>query len=71
MTDDGGGGTRRGFLDQERLELAATIVMSIAVVLTAWSAFQAGKWSGVQSIRFAEAGAARTESARLDALAVS
>jgi hypothetical protein len=68
MTDDGGGGTKRGFLDPERLELVATIVMSIAVVLTAWSAFQAGKWSGVQSVTFAEAGAARTESVRLDTL---
>ena len=69
MTDDGSGDTRRRFLDPDRLELAATIVLSIAVVLTAWSAFQAGKWSGVQSIKFAEAGAARTESVRLDTLA--
>ena len=69
MTNDGGGGTKLGFWDKERLELAATIVLSFAVVLTAWSAFEAGKWGGVQSIKFAEAGAARTESVRLDTLA--
>ena len=44
------------------LELAATILMAIAVVLTAWTAFQSAKWSGTQAIHFSEAGAARTES---------
>jgi len=53
----------------ERLELAATIVLSFAVVLTAWSAFEAAKWGGVQATRFSEAAAARTESVRLDTLA--
>jgi hypothetical protein len=47
-----------------RLELVATIVMAIAAVLTAWSAFQSSKWRGVQSIAFAEASAARIESTR-------
>ena len=28
------------------LELAATILMAIAAVLTAWTAFQSSKWSG-------------------------
>ncbi len=44
------------------LELAATILMAIAAVLTAWTAFQSAKWSGVQAINFSDAGAARTES---------
>lgn len=44
------------------LELAATILMAIAAVLTAWTAFESSKWSGVQAIEFSEAGAARTES---------
>ena len=60
---------RAGKVRSERLELAVTIVLSFAVVLTAWSAFEAAKWGGVQAIRFSEAGAARTESVRLDALA--
>ena len=44
------------------LELAAIIVMAFAAVLTAWTAFQSAKWSGVQAQHFSEAGAARTES---------
>jgi len=54
------------FGSSDRIELIATIVLAIATVLTAWSAFQSAKWSGHQSINFAEAGAARTESTRAD-----
>jgi hypothetical protein len=50
----------------DRIELVATIVLAIATVLTAWSAFQSAKWSGHQAIAFAQAGAARTESTRAD-----
>lgn len=50
----------------DRIELIATIVLAVATILTAWSAFQAGKWSGHQAINFSEAGAARTESTRAD-----
>ena len=50
----------------DRIELIATIVLAIATILTAWSAFQAGKWGGTQAINFSEAGAARTESTRAD-----
>lgn len=50
----------------DRLEQIASIVLAVAVVLTAWAAFEAGKWSGQQSIKFSEAGAARTESTRHD-----
>ena len=50
----------------DRIELVATIVLAIATILTAWSAFQAGKWGGTQAINFSEAGAARTESTRAD-----
>lgn len=41
-------------------------MLAVAVVLTAWAAFEAGKWSGQQSIKFSEAGASRTESTRFD-----
>jgi hypothetical protein len=50
----------------DRLEQIASIVLAVAVVLTAWAAFQAGKWGGEQSIEFSKAGAARTESTRFD-----
>lgn len=51
------------------LELAATIVLAIAAVLTAWTAFQSSKWGGVQAINFSQAGADRTESTRFSTLA--
>ncbi|MGI9585494.1 MAG: hypothetical protein ACR2N7_07860 [Acidimicrobiia bacterium] len=50
----------------DRIELVATVVLAIATILTAWSAFQAGKWGGTQAINFSEAGVARTESTRAD-----
>jgi hypothetical protein len=50
----------------DRIELIATVVLAIATILTAWSAFQSGKWGGTQAINFSEAGAARTESTRFD-----
>jgi hypothetical protein len=49
-----------------KIESIASIVLAIAVVLTAWAAFQAGKWGGEQSIQFSVAGASRTESTRAD-----
>lgn len=49
-----------------KVESIASIVLAVAVVLTAWAAFQAGKWGGEQSIQFSIAGASRTESARAD-----
>lgn len=53
----------------DNLELAATIVLAIAAILTAWTAFQSSKWGGVQAIKFSEAGAHRTESTRFSTLA--
>jgi hypothetical protein len=47
-----------------RIELAATIVMAVAAVFTAWAAFQATKWSGVQADEYNLASAARTESVK-------
>lgn len=49
-----------------RLESIASIVLAIAVVLTAWAAFEAAKWGGEQSVQFSVAGASRTESTRFD-----
>jgi hypothetical protein len=45
---------------ERRYELLATLVLSIATVLTAWSAFQANKWGGEMSLQFSAANAART-----------
>jgi hypothetical protein len=48
----------RGGVD---LEVVAVIILAVVTILTAWSAFQATKWSGVMAIAFSEANAARTE----------
>ena len=52
-----------------RIEVIAAVILSITTILTAWSAFESAKWSGLQSIAFQQAGAQRTESVRFSALA--
>lgn len=47
-----------------RRELLATIVMSAATIVSAWSGFQSAKWSGIQSRAYSQADANRTESVR-------
>ena len=47
-----------------RVELIAAIMLSIATVVTAWSAYQATRWSGDQSESYTKASATRTESVR-------
>ncbi|MFW6695074.1 hypothetical protein [Streptomyces sp. MAR4 CNX-425] len=47
-----------------RLDLVLAVVMALAAVGTAWAGFQSAKWSGVQAIDYAAAGAERTKSNR-------
>ncbi len=47
-----------------RIEIFATMLLSAATVLTAWSVYQSGRWSGVQATAFSQASASRTESVR-------
>jgi hypothetical protein len=49
---------------ERRVELIATILMSVAVVCTAYCAWQATRWGGVQAVAFAEASTARVESSK-------
>ena len=63
-----GGGSRNGtaWVDRlwmDRLEFVSSLLLAAAVVLTAYSAWQATRWGGVQSTDFAEAGSLRTEAA--------
>lgn len=46
---------------ERRRELIATILLSIATVLSAWSAFQATKWHGMMSVAHSDANAARAQ----------
>ncbi|WP_155855928.1 hypothetical protein [Cellulomonas sp. URHD0024] len=51
------------------LELVATIMLAVATVMTAWSAFQANKWNAVQTRSYSAAAAHRTESTKASAQA--
>lgn len=51
------------------VELLAASVLALATIASAWSAYQATRWGGVQATAFAEAGAARAESVRASDLA--
>ena len=51
------------------LELAATVLLAVAAIMTAWAGFESAKWGGVQATLFSEAGANRTESTRFSTLA--
>jgi len=47
-----------------RTETLATIVLALAAVATAWSAYQSTRWNGEMSEDYNQAGAYRTESVR-------
>ncbi len=46
------------------IDILSALLLSMATVLAAWSAFQSAKWSGLQAISFAEGNSARQESVR-------
>lgn len=48
-------------LGERRRELIATILLSLATVLSAWSAFQATKWHGEMSVAHSDANSARAQ----------
>lgn len=45
----------------ERVEVVAAILLSLATVLSAWGAYQATRWGGNQANSYAEAAALRSE----------
>jgi hypothetical protein len=64
---DGSDETFREFARRVHLvEIIGAIILSLATVSSAWSAYQATRWSGVQATSFGEANTNRTESVRLD-----
>lgn len=65
MTDDGGAVSPGASMPSiDWVDIVATIVMAIAALLTAWSAFQSDQWGDTMSFSLSEAAAARTESTR-------
>jgi hypothetical protein len=45
-------------------EIIATVLLAMATLATAWSGYQSARWGGVQSSKYSQAGALRTESTR-------
>ncbi|NLW32812.1 MAG: hypothetical protein GXY77_15305 [Fibrobacter sp.] len=54
----------KGMPREHVLEIISAVLLSLATVASAWSAYQATRWSGVQAIKFSEASAIRTEATR-------
>ncbi len=50
-------------------ELVAVVLLAVTAIVTAWTGFQASKWSGAMSISFSQASTARIEAARLEGVA--
>src|SRR6267143_2004946 len=50
---------------EKSIEIVATILLACATVGSAWSAYQAKRWGGVQMFRMIAANGARSESVRL------
>lgn len=50
------------------VELATAMLLALATVGSAWSAYQATRWGGIQSIKHSDASAARVESTRASTL---
>jgi hypothetical protein len=53
------------------VEVVSTVVLAMAAVATAWSGYQASRWTGEQAKAFSRANAARLESTRWSNLANS
>ena len=56
--------TLREIWAEERVEVVAAILLSLATVLSAWGAYQATRWSGEQANNYALSAALRAESGR-------
>lgn len=60
--------TKRSWIDfstwLQHAEIVSAVLLSIASIVTAWSAYQSTRWSGVESTHNVAASAARVESTR-------
>ena len=53
------------------LEIIAATLLALATIGSAWAAYQATRWTGVQATKFGEASSLRSESIRADNIASS
>jgi hypothetical protein len=63
------GVTSEATLSDRRLELLATVLLTLATVATAWAAYQAREWTGERSQDYSRANATRADVNRTSALA--
>jgi hypothetical protein len=56
---------------RNRVEIAATVLLAVAAVATAWSSYQASRWNGEQAKASGRTNALRIEAARAQGLAQS
>ena len=56
-------------MNEQRLEIVATVLLALATVATAWAAYQARQWTGEQSQGYSHATAKRIAVNRASALA--
>ena len=54
---------------RDRVEIVATVLLSVAAVATAWSSYQAARWNGEQAKTASRVNATRVEAARAQGLA--
>jgi len=50
------------------IELAAAVLLALATIVAAWSAYQATRWGGVQANAYSAAAAARTEATQQNSI---
>ncbi len=63
-----GGGTALSAGHERRIEIVATVLLSVAAVATAWSGYQATRWNGEQAKASGRTNAIRVEAARAQGL---
>jgi hypothetical protein len=56
---------------KRRVEIVSATLLAMATILSAWCAYEAARWNGIQTIRFNAANAARSEAIRLSAQALT
>lgn len=62
---------QKHFSRQDWIELAATVLLSLATIVAAWSAYQSTRWSGVQANNTTAAAARRIEATQNNAVYTS
>ena len=59
---------RERFNRSDWIELAAAVLLSLATMAAAWSAYQSTRWGGVQANAYSASGAKRTEATQQNAV---